>query len=65
MTARPTRGPAIPGEVAIRGAYGTTTSVREVGEMDFFLIEGMGGEHVASEGPTTSTGSGPTRATAA
>lgn len=40
----------IPGEVAIRGAFGTTTSVREVGEMDFFLLRGMGGEHVASEG---------------
>jgi glyoxalase family protein len=47
----PYEGAGIPGEVAIRGAYGTTTSVREVGEMDFFLVRGMGGELVASDGP--------------
>jgi glyoxalase family protein len=35
----------------IRGAYGTTTSVRAVGEMDFFLTEGVRGERIASEGP--------------
>ncbi len=47
----PYEGGGVPGEHAIRGAYGTTTSVREVGEMDFFITTGMGGEHVASEGP--------------
>jgi glyoxalase family protein len=41
----------VPSEYGIRGAYGTTTSVREVGEMDFFLITGMQGELVASDGP--------------
>ena len=46
----PYTGAGIPGEVAIRGAYGTSTSVREVGEMDFFLRTGMGGELVASDG---------------
>ena len=44
----PYEGAGVPGEVGIRGAYGTTTSVREVGEMDFFLVRGMGGEAVAS-----------------
>ena len=47
----PYEGAGVPGEFAVRGAYGTTTSVREVGEMDFFLIEGMAGERVASDGP--------------
>jgi glyoxalase family protein len=47
----PYEGAGIPGEAAIRGAYGTTTSVHEVGEMDFFLVQGMGGELVASDGP--------------
>jgi glyoxalase family protein len=41
----------VPAEYAIRGAYGTTTSVREVGEMDFFLTTGMRGELMGSEGP--------------
>ena len=40
----------VPGEHGIRGAAGTTTSVREVGEMDFFIVQGMRGELVASEG---------------
>jgi glyoxalase family protein len=40
----------VPAEHAIRGAYGTTTSVRSVGEMDFFITKGMRGEAVASEG---------------
>jgi glyoxalase family protein len=46
----PYEGGGVPGEYAIRGAYGTTTSVREVGEMDFFITTGMQGEHLASEG---------------
>jgi len=46
----PYEGSDVPGEYAIRGAYGTTTSVREVGEMDFFITTGMQGELVASEG---------------
>jgi glyoxalase family protein len=44
-----TRG-EVPGEFGIRGAFGTTTSVREVGEMDFFIRTGMQGELVGSEG---------------
>jgi glyoxalase family protein len=47
----PYEGAGIPGEYAIRGAHGTTTSVRELGEMDFFITEGMRGERLASEGP--------------
>ena len=46
----PYEGGGIGGEHAIRGAYGTTTSLRDPGPMDYFLIEGMGGEKVASEG---------------
>jgi glyoxalase family protein len=46
----PYEGAGVPGEYAIRGAYGTTTSVRELGEMDFFITEGMLGERLASEG---------------
>ena len=40
----------VPLEHGIRGAYGTTTSVKAIGEMDFFLTEGLRGEHTASEG---------------
>ena len=47
---KPYDGGGVPAEHAIRGAYGTTTSVREVGEMDFFVTEGMRGELVSSEG---------------
>ncbi len=47
----PYEGAGIPGEHGIRGVYGTTTSVREVGEMDFFITEGMRGKRLASEGP--------------
>lgn len=47
----PYEGAGVPGQYGIRGAHGTTTSVREVGEMDFFITKGMGGELVASEGP--------------
>lgn len=46
----PYEGGGVPAEHAIRGAYGTTTSVREVGEMDFFITQGMRGGSVASEG---------------
>jgi glyoxalase family protein len=41
----------VPGEHAIRGAYGTTTSVREPEPMDFFLREAFNCSHVASDGP--------------
>jgi glyoxalase family protein len=40
----------VPAEHAIRGAYGTTTSVREPDTMSFFVTEGMGGELLSSEG---------------
>ena len=42
----------VPGEHAIRGAYGTTTSVREPEPMDHFLREGFGASHLASDGPS-------------
>jgi glyoxalase family protein len=38
-------------ENAIRGAYGTTCSVREPDLQAFFWTEGMGGEQTGSEGP--------------
>ena len=41
----------VPAEYAIRGAYGTTTSVREPDPQDFFIRQGMGGELLSSEGP--------------
>jgi glyoxalase family protein len=41
----------VPGEHAIRGAYGTTTSVREPDVQSFFITEGMGGSQLGSEGP--------------
>jgi glyoxalase family protein len=37
-------------EYAIRGAYGTTTSVREPEPMSFFITEGLGGTLLRSEG---------------
>jgi len=46
----PYEGPGVPAEHAIRGAYGTTTSVREPDPMSFFVTEGMGGELLSSEG---------------
>jgi glyoxalase family protein len=46
----PYDGADVPVEHAIRGAFGTTTSVREPENMDFFLREGMNAEHLASEG---------------
>jgi glyoxalase family protein len=47
----PYDGADVPAEHAIRGAFGTTTSVREPEPMDFFLREGMNAEHVGSDGP--------------
>ena len=41
----------VPGEHAIRGAYGTTTSVREPEPMDFFLREAFNARHLSSDGP--------------
>ncbi len=40
----------VPAEHAIRGAYGTTTSVREADPQHFFFTQAMGGELVSSEG---------------
>jgi glyoxalase family protein len=40
----------VPAEHAIRGAYGTTTSVREQGPMDYFIVHGMNGEPLGDEG---------------
>jgi glyoxalase family protein len=47
----PWDGGDVPGEHAIRGAYGTTTSVREADLQAFFITEGMGGDLLSSEGP--------------
>jgi glyoxalase family protein len=41
----------VPGEYAIRGSYGTTTSVADPGPMEYFLTTGIFGERAASEGP--------------
>jgi glyoxalase family protein len=41
----------VPADHAIRGAYGTTTSVREPDPQDFFIRQAMGGEFLSSEGP--------------
>ena len=41
----------VPAEHAIRGAYGTTTSVSQIDPMSYFIIQGMGGELLVSEGP--------------
>jgi glyoxalase family protein len=46
----PYEGGGVSGEHAIRGAYGTTTSVREPDTQAFFITEGMSGEQVGSEG---------------
>jgi glyoxalase family protein len=43
-------GSDVPAENAIRGAYGTTTSVREPDLQASFITEGMGGMQVGSEG---------------
>ncbi|HEY8624561.1 MAG TPA: hypothetical protein VIL82_01015 [Solirubrobacteraceae bacterium] len=41
---------AVSAEHAIRGAYGTTTSVREPEPMDHFLTEGLGARRLSSDG---------------
>ena len=46
----PYEGAGVPGDRAVRGTFGTTTSVRKVGEMDFFITHGMRGELLASDG---------------
>jgi glyoxalase family protein len=46
----PNDGP-VAAEHGIRGAYGTTTSVRETDPMVFFLTEGMNAQSTGSEGP--------------
>jgi glyoxalase family protein len=46
----PYAGGGVPVEHAIRGAYGTTTSVREPDPQAFFITEGLGGEELDSEG---------------
>jgi glyoxalase family protein len=46
----PWDGYEVPAEHAIRGVYGTTTSVREPDPQAFFITQGMGGTNVGSEG---------------
>jgi glyoxalase family protein len=46
----PYEGGGVPGEHAIRGSYGTTTSVRELDPQHYFITKGMQGELVASQG---------------
>ena len=46
----PYAGGDVPSEHAIRGAWGTTTSVREPEPMDHFLREAFNAEHLRSEG---------------
>jgi glyoxalase family protein len=47
----PWEGNGVGGEHAIRGAFGTTTSVREPDPQADFLTEGMNAEALGSEGP--------------
>jgi len=47
----PWDGGEVPGDHAIRGAYGTTTSLRDPEPMGYFVTEAMGGELLGSEGP--------------
>ena len=49
-TREPYTGSDVPGEHAIRGAHGTTTSVREAGPMDEFLRDAFACNAIASEG---------------
>jgi glyoxalase family protein len=46
----PYDGHGVPAEHAIRGAHGTTTFVRDIEPMAYFLTEGMGGKLLGSEG---------------
>src|SRR4051794_22096452 len=47
----PWEGNGVSGEHAIRGAFGSTTPVREPEPMDDFLVRGMAATKVASDGP--------------
>lgn len=47
----PYGGGDVPAEHAIRGAFGTTTSVRSPEPMDYFLREGMNARQLGSDGP--------------
>jgi glyoxalase family protein len=47
----PYTGGGVPAEHSIRGAHGTTTSVREPEPMSYFITTGMSGVAVGSEGP--------------
>jgi glyoxalase family protein len=47
----PWEGSDVPGEHAIRGSYGTTTSVADPEPMEYFLTTGIFGTRTASEGP--------------
>src|SRR4051812_44251081 len=46
----PYEGAGVSAEHAIRGAYGTTTSVREPEPMDYFLTQGMAARKLGSDG---------------
>jgi glyoxalase family protein len=46
----PYSGGGVPTEHAIRGAYGTTTSVREVEPQAYFLTEGLNAKQLSSAG---------------
>jgi glyoxalase family protein len=46
----PWEGGGVGAHHAIRGAYGTTTSLRDPEPMDYFLTEGMGGRRLSSDG---------------
>ncbi len=46
----PYEASGVPAEHAIRGAYGTTTFVRDPDEHAFFLTQGLGGKLVREEG---------------
>jgi glyoxalase family protein len=50
-TREPYAGGDVPAEHAIRGAYGTTTSVREADPMDDFLQAAFNCKPIASDGP--------------
>jgi glyoxalase family protein len=47
----PWEGGGVSAEHAIRGAYGTTTSLRDPEPMDYFLTKGMGARKLGSDGP--------------
>lgn len=43
-------GSGVCAEHGIRGVFGTTTSLHQAGPQHFFLTEGLGAEHLASDG---------------